>query len=168
MEALIEIILQLFFEIFGEILFTGIAKIIGLFFKKVDTDNLFRKRLKFVSTYVFLGLVITLVATSLIYSTRFLVTISLSYILFQLIVTLLEVVNKDRSGHPLIKFIKVLKKISHYAYPLLLIIFSAIYLENVNALLGIITLSSITLIVWFIIDINRMIRRQRAKHIEFN
>lgn len=167
MEGLFEIVIQLFFEIFGEILFTGIAKLIGLFFKKVDTDNLFRKRLKFVLTYIFLGLVITLVVTSLIYSTKFLVTISLSYILFQLVVTLLEVINKDKSGHPLMQLIKVLKKISHYAYPILLIVFSALYLENTNALLGIVILSSICLIVWFIIDINRMIRRQRAKHIEF-
>lgn len=165
MEVFVELIIRLFFEIFGEIILTGLAKIIGLFFKKVDTDNLFRKRLKFVLTYLFLGLVMTLVVTSLIYSTRFLVTISLSYLLFQLIVTLLEVINKDRSGHPLMMFIKVLKKISHYAYPILLIVFSAVYLDNPNALIVVIIMSSVCLIVWFTIDINRLIRRKKTKRL---
>lgn len=71
----------------------------------------------------------------------------------------LEVINKDKFGYLLMKLIKVLKKISYYVYLILLIVFSVFYFENINVLLGIVIFLSICLIVWFIIDINRMIRR---------
>jgi len=156
MEVLIEVLIQLFGELFGELILTAIAKLIGLFFKKINTDNLLRSRLKFSLTYLFLGLVILLVVVSMINRTGFLLIISLSYMLFQLVITLFQIINKDRNGHFFMKFIRILKSISHYVYPILLIIFSSINLENQNLLISINILSTITIFVWIFIDSYRI------------
>jgi|SRR5690606_9056749 len=163
MEEFIRIVLELFFELFGEAILTLIVKVVSYFFKKVDTDVMLKKRLKFVLTYVFIGLVITLIVFAMINSTRFLVVISLSYLLFQTVLSLIEIINKDRERSVIIKVIKYLKKISHYAYPILLIIFTAIYAPNGSLKTNIIVLSSIGLFVFLIIDIFRIWRYQRKK-----
>ena len=162
MEVLIEVLLQIFFEAFGEIILTALVKMIGLFYIKIDTDNLLRRRLKFVLTYVFIGLITILLMSSLLNS-RFLIVISLSYMIFQIIVTLLQIINQDQKSHPLMKFIYILRKISHYAYPILLIVFSSVYLDNVGLLTSIIIISSLTLVVWFMIDMYRVWKWQRLK-----
>lgn len=168
MEVLIEVLLQIFFEAFGEIILTALVKMIGLFYIKIDTDNLLRRRLKFVLTYVFIGLITILLMSSLLNSTRFLIVISLSYMIFQIIVTLLQIINQDQKSHPLMKFIYILRKISHYAYPILLIVFSSVYLDNVGLLTSIIIISSLTLVVWFMIDMYRVwkwqILKVKSKH----
>lgn len=163
MEVLIELLLQIFFEVFGELILTAFIKIIGLFYIKIDKDKLLRSRLKFVLTYVFIGLITILLVNSLLNSTRFLIVISLSYMLFQIVVTLLQIINQDKKSHPLMKFIYILRKISHYAYPLLLIVFSSVYLDNVGLLSSIIIISSMTLVVWFMIDMYRVWKWQRLK-----
>jgi len=163
MEILVEVLLQLFIEVFGELILTAIAKLIGLFFKKLDTDNLLRRRLKFVLTYVFIGLIIVLITTSLINSTRFLVVISLTYMLFQIVMTLLQIINQDKKSHPLIKVIPIVKKISHYVYPILLIVFSFIFISESNLLGPIIIISSIALMTFIMIDMYRFWKLQKLK-----
>ena len=109
MEAIVEIVIQNFSEVFSELILTAIAKLIGLIFKKIDRNNLLRRRIKFVLTYILLGLLMTLIISSIMYSTRFLVIISLSYMFFQVVVTLLEIINEDKKSHPHIKSIRILK-----------------------------------------------------------
>lgn len=97
----------------------------------------------------------------MIYSKTFLVIISLSYMLFQIIVSLLHIINADRLNDPFMKTIRVLRKLSHYIYPLVLIIFGTIYLDDAVLLEVIIDISSIALVAWTIIDIYRLWRRQK-------
>ncbi|CDR30902.1 Uncharacterised protein [Acholeplasma oculi] len=152
MEVLIEVLIELFGQLFGELILTAIAKLIGLFFRKVNTDHLLRSRIKFILTYLFLGLVIALIISSMLNRTGFLVIISLSYMLFQLFITLLLVLNKDREKHFFMKIVRILRSISHYVYPILLIIFSSLYLENQNLLISINILSTLTIFVWILMD----------------
>ena len=95
----------------------------------------------------------TLIISSIMYSTKFLVIISLSYMFFQVVVTLLEIINEDKKSRPHIKSIRILKSVSHYVYPILSIIFSVLYLENINVLTIFIIISSLTLVTWLRMDI---------------
>jgi len=156
-----EFIIQVFVEIFFELLLTAIVKVIGFVFRKIDTDQLLKRRLKFVLTYIFIGLVFTLITFSMIYSKTFLVIISLSYMLFQIIVSLLHIINADRLNDPFMKTIRILRKLSHYIYPLALIIFGTIFLDDAVLLEVIIDISSIALVTWIVIDIYRLWKRKR-------
>lgn len=167
MEALVELLLQVLFEVFGELILTAITKVIGLFFKSVDRNNLFKRRIKLGFTYTFIGIIMTVIIHSLINSTTFLVVISLSYMLFQIILTLLQIMNKDRIQSPLMVFVSVLKKISHYVYPILMIVFSSIFMDKGNLLTTIITIFTLVLAIWLTIDLYRIWKRKNqvvSKH----
>ncbi|MBN3490144.1 hypothetical protein JV173_01320 [Acholeplasma equirhinis] len=158
MSFILEAIIEIFGELIFQLLVTVISKVVAVVFKKVDTNQMLRRGLKFTFVYVFFGLVIALLVGSMIYSTNFLIVISLSYLVYQAVLSLLQIINKDRPKHPLNITIRIFKTIGHYVYPILLIVFSAIWIQNEDGKSTIIVLSSIAIFVWFMIDMYRLWR----------
>ena len=159
-----EIILELIIEVFGELIITILAEVIGSLVKVIDGDEKLKRRLKFIFTYSILGLTILLITMSLIYSKTFLTTIAISYMLLSLLITLAKRLNEDRFLNKAFNItISVFKRIVNYSYPILLIIFSSIYLENTKALVSIIVLSAFAIISWFSIDMYKIWKYSQLK-----
>lgn len=159
-----EIILELIIEVFGELIITILAEVIGSLVKVIDGDEKLKRRLKFIFTYSILGLTILLITMSLIYSKTFLTTIAISYMLLSLLITLAKRLNEDRFDNRAFAItISVFKRVVSYSYPILLIVFSSIYLENVKVLVAIIILSVVAFILWFSIDMYKIWKYSQLK-----
>ena len=160
MEVLIEILI----EVFGEIILTILAEAIAEFVRTVDKDRKLKRILKYTFIYSVLGLTILLIVTSLIYAKKFLTIIALSYMLSNLLVRLFKRLNEDRLDNKAVSIVlSILRRLFNYAYPVLLIVFSAIYLTDVAAITTIIIFSSIAIILWFSIDMYKIWKRQQNK-----
>lgn len=159
---------ELFFQLFGELLFeafiTFLSKMFEIFFRNVNVDNKFRRNLKFVLTYIFLTLVTILLIISIINSKTIFVVITLSFLLFQIILSAIEIINHHSQKSFLMIIIRTLKTISHYVFPSLLIVCGAIYLVDVGAKVMLIVFSSIALFVFLSIDIFRLVRYSRRSN----
>ena len=128
MEALIEILL----EIFSELIITVIANAIGAFVVAVDADPKMKRILKYIFTYSILILTIVLIAMSLIHSKESLAVIAISYMLLVLLLRTIKRFNDDKMNSKVISIlISIFRRVIHYSYPILLIIFSAVvFLTN--------------------------------------
>ena len=81
-----------------------------------------------------------------------------------LIIRLIKRINVDKLHIKLIDIlISILKRIIHYGNPIVLIVYSSIYLTNTSALVSIIVISSIAIIVWFSIDMYKIWKRRKIK-----
>lgn len=164
MEAIIEIIIQVFGEIIIELFAYLVAFIFESFVVKIDKDDQFKNRIKVGLYYAFIGLMIVLVILSIIYQKTLIVIIALSYILLKLILKMLTVLYRDKSQKdPVQLTIKVFEKILNYVYPFILIIYGAIYLEHIGCKTSLIVFSSLVLLVLCLIDIYRLRRYLRKK-----
>ena len=92
MEFLIEFII----EVFGELILTLIANIIGAFVVAVDGDPKLKRTLKTIFTYSILILTILLIVLSLIHSKKALVIIAISYMLLVLLLRIIKRSNDDK------------------------------------------------------------------------
>ena len=159
-----EVLIEFLIEVFGELILTIIAEAIGAFVRTVDKDRKLKRILKYTFTYSILGLTILLIVTSLIYAKKFLTIIALSYMLSNLLVRLFKRLNEDRLDNKVVSIVlSILRRLFNYAYPVLLIVFSAIYLTDVRAITTIIIFSSIAIILWFSIDMYKIWKRQQNK-----
>ena len=159
-----EIIFEVLFEVLFEIILTLLGKVLEAFAIKVESNSLLRKALKFVFKYTVLTLTIVLITLSLIHRKGFLVIIAVSYMFAILLISMISSLNKD--VWKIKKFyiiIEILRRIVHYAYPILLIVFGAIYLTNSKAKTSIIVISVIGIIAWFSIDMFRIWRKDLYK-----
>lgn len=155
MEALIEILLEVFLELFFECIAAGISKLASWFDKK---DKL-RNKLFYILLYTFYGLCILLFTLSIIYNKSLLVIIVLSYLLVCQIISLLKSINKNHFRKKYIDVILItFKTIIKYAFPIVLIVFGAIYLTHAQAKTWLIVLSCLGILLYFIIDIYRLTR----------
>lgn len=155
-----EFLIELLFEIFGELIITLIGEGIGTLAITIDGDSKLKRRLKMIFTYSILSLTILLIVMSLIYSKTFLTIIATSYMLVILIIRLFRRLNMDNYNNKGINiFLNILRRIVRYGYHIVLMVFSAIYLTNKTALIWIIVLSSISLLIWISIDIFKAWKR---------
>ncbi len=168
-----EILIEALIEVFGEIILTALAEVIGAFARKVEANSLLRKGLKFGLKYTILTLTIILITLSLIYRKGFLVVIAVSYMLAILLITFVVSLNRDIWKNKIVRIIiEIVKRIVHYTYPILLIIFGALYLTNTKAKTSLIIISVVTIIIWFSVDMFRVWRynlnKERKRQKEFN
>lgn len=168
-----EILIEALIELFGEIILTALAEVIGTFARKVEANNLLRKGLKLGLKYSILTLTIILITLSLIYKKGFLVIIAVSYMLAILLITLVVSLNRDIWQNRIVRIIiEIIKRIVHYIYPILLIIFGALYLTNTKAKASLIIICVVAIILWFSVDMFRVWRynlnkeRQRKQELK--
>ena len=84
--------------------------------------------------------------------------------LLSLLITLAKRLNEDRFTSKAFGItISVVKRIVNYSYPIFLIVFSSIYLENTKAIVSIIILSVIAFILWFSIDMYKIWKYEQIK-----
>ena len=57
--------------------------------------------------------------------------------------------------------ISIFRRVIHYSYPILLIIFSALFVKNTTALVTIIISSSVAIILWFSIDMYKLWKKHK-------
>ena len=152
-----ELIFEIIVEVFGEIILTAIAELIGTIVRVIDKDEKKKRIIKYIVTYFILGSTIVLITLSMLYSKTFLATIAISYMLLSLLITLAKRINKDKFNSNIFSIIiNIIKRIINYSYPILLIVFSSIYLDNQKALIAIISLSIITIIILLSIDMYKI------------
>lgn len=152
-----ELIFEIIVEVFGEIILTAIAELIGAIVRVIDKDEKKKRIIKYIVTYFILGSTIVLITLSMMYSKTFLATIAISYMLLSLLITLAKRINKDKFNSNIFSIIiNIIKRIINYSYPILLIVISSIYLDNQKALIAIISLSIITIIILFSIDMYKI------------
>ncbi len=159
-----EIIFEVLFEVLLEIILTLLGKVLEAFAIKVESNSLLRKTLKFGFKYTVLGLTVILITLSLIHRKGFLVIIAVSYMLAILLISMIASLNKDVWKNKRIYIlIEIFRRIVHYTYPILLIVFGSIYLTNSKARNSIIIISVIGIIAWFSIDMFRIWRKDLYK-----
>ena len=152
-----ELIFEIIVEVFGEIILTAIAELIGAIVRVIDKDEKKKRIIKYIVTYFILGSTIVLITLSMMYSKTFLATIAISYMLLSLLITLAKRINKDKFNSNIFSIIiNIIKRIINYSYPILLIVITSIYLDNQKALIAIISLSIITIIILFSIDMYKI------------
>lgn len=160
-----DVLADILFQIFGELLFeafaTVLSKILEIFIRNVNVDKKFRKNVKFCLTYVFLILVTILLVISIFQSKTIFVILTLSFLLFQIILNAIEIIYHQSKKSFLMKTIQALKIISHYIFPTLLIVFGAIYLVDVGAKVTLMVFSSIALVAFLLFDLFRLVRYKR-------
>ena len=162
-----EIILEIIIEVFGEAILTIIAEAIGAFVNVIDQDKRKKKIIKYIITYLILGLTILLITLSLIFSKKVLAIIAISYMLLSLLFTLIKRINKDRFNNKVLSLIiSILKRIVNYSYPVILIVFGVITLDNNKALISIIVLSIIGFIIFLSIDLYKIWKHDKKDIIE--
>ena len=157
-----EFLVELLIELFGEIIITLIGEGIGAFVLAVDSDSKLKRTLKKIFTYSILTFTILLIIMSLVYSKTFLTIIATSYMLSILIILLFKRLNKDNYNNKGVDlFLNILRRIVRYGYPIVLIIFSSIYLTNKSAITWIIVLSALDLVLWLSIDIFKLWKKSK-------
>lgn len=160
-----EMILEIIIEVFGEAILTIIAEAIGTFVNVINQDKRKKKIIKYIITYLILGLTILLITLSLIFSKKVLAIIAISYMLLSLLFTLIKRINKDRFNNKVLSLIiSILKRIVNYSYPIILIVFGVITLDNNKALISIIVLSIIGFIIFLSIDFYKIWKHDKKRY----
>jgi hypothetical protein len=159
-----EFLIELLIEVFGEIILTIFAEGIASLVHVIDGDPKLKRNLKLIFTYSILLLTIFLIVMSLMYSKTFLTIIAISYMLLTLIVVLIKRINKDKIKSKLVDiFISIFKRLIRYGYPIVLIVFSSLYITNAKALVSIIIISVVAIILWFSIDMYKVWSRNNFR-----
>ena len=82
-----------------------------------------------------------------------------------LILRLIKRINIDKFHNKVLDIlVSIFKRIINYGYPIVLIVFSSIYLTKVSALVSIIIISSIAIILWFSIDMYKIWKNKKIKN----
>ena len=159
MEGLIEALI----EVFGEVILEILGSVIGNFVKVIDTDRKVKKAVKYIIAFIFFGASITLLTLSLIYKKSLLVILTVSYMLIMLILHLLKFTNKNIiNNKKMMLAINWIKRIMHYAFPIVLIIFGRLSLESKESRGWLIGCSIAAMVILLCIDIYRLVKYFRS------
>lgn len=157
-----EFIIQMIIEVFGELILTLVAKLFEVIAIEVTLHSKLKNKLKNIFSFLMVFVTTILIILSFIHTKNFLVVIALSYSLLQLSYMIVNLVTKkDKRFLITNKILFVIKKISHYAYPIVLIVFGSIYLTNEAAIIWLNVISSIGLFLVITLDIYRIWRYYR-------
>lgn len=159
MEELVGALLEVLFEAFGEIIINAIASLIGIFAKKVEDDSVLRNRIKYTIAFIIFGLSILLLVMSLIFGKGFLASIVIVYMIVVLVINIFKYINKNIWNNSKAKIaISWVKRVVHYAFPIVLIVTGSIFLTHKDAIIWLDVLSGVALFVYLCIDIYRLSR----------
>ena len=155
MDAIIELVLELFFEFMAEFGFV----LIGKLFNKVETDKKSLKAIKITIYSILAILLISLLVTSLIYKKGIIVVFVLSYLGLLLIAYYLIFLFNEVMVRPIgAKIVRWIVRIIRYPFAISLIILASLYLKDDLAKALMITGSIIGIIIFIFIDAFRIHR----------
>lgn len=155
MEALIELILEIVFELFGEIILEFGSALFAHFSSYFNTNTRAKRILKYSIAGIVFSATLILLILALIYKKTIYVGIVTGYFLLLLVTYILKFINKNICKNT--KFDKTITWINrsiHYAFPVVLIVLASLNINKATPV--IIILSSITLIVYLCINIYRL------------
>lgn len=155
MDALIEILLEFIFEVFGEVIFTAI----GAFFDKAETDRETLKKTKIVIYSILAAGLITLLTISLIYKKGIMSIVVVSYLFLVTLVYYLRFFFKEIVVRPrVIPYIVWPLRILKYVFMASLIVMANIFLTDPTAKGWLIAGAIIGIVIYVCIDIFRIRR----------
>lgn len=153
MEFIFELILEILFECIGAL----ISEIVSDTVHFIDARSKLKKAIKYIVTYSILTLSIILIVLSLIYNKKLFVVIAVSYLCIIVLLNLLNALNRDIFKKKFIYVLsEIIKRIAHYSYPIILIVYASNYLVDKKAKLSVIIISIIAIFVWFSIDMYKV------------
>lgn len=152
--------MEFIFEIVLEIIFELIGALISKYADFLDKNKEARKYSKYIMILVFYAVSILIFVLSIIYKKQFLVNITLIYMLIQTVFNALRFINNNAiRNEKFSRLIKTIKVIFYYSYPILLIVTSSMWIDDVSTKAWIIVFSSLAILIRFIID---MIIREKS------
>lgn len=165
MEELVGALIEIFGELIIEIIAHVIGAIAGSFDYELETNPVFKKRVKYIITYVFYGLAIVLFGLSLFYHKTTMTIIAVSYLMTLSLLNICKFINNNNFDNKSFKLvIVIIRRIVYYTFPILCIIFGAKTLTNESAIIWLCVLSSVALLVYLIVDIRRIVKYYKKKH----
>ena len=158
MDALVEIILELVIEVFGELIFVGIGKL----FTHVGESKKALKRTKIIIYSIIASLLLVLLVFSLIYKKGVIVWLVLSYLIFLLIAYYLMFIFNTVLARPRCStVIRWIVRALRYVFMISLIIAANLTIQDHDARILLIFGSSIGIIVYIFIDAFRIYQYDR-------
>ncbi|MCM1197135.1 MAG: hypothetical protein NC310_08745, partial [Roseburia sp.] len=154
MEALMEIIIEVLFEFFGEIILEIGSALFANFSSYLNSNTKAKKILKYSIAGVIFSATFTLLILALCYKKIIYVGIVIGYFLMLLLTYILKFISKNIWKNN--KFDMIITWINrgiHYIFPIILIIFASININKATPV--IISLSCITLVIYICINIYR-------------
>ncbi len=155
MDALVEFILEILFEVLAE--FGGI--LIGKLFNRVETDKKALKAWKIVIYSIITALIMTLLIVSLIYKKGVIVIAALSYLGLLLIAYYLIFIFREvmvrKTGEIIVRWIM---RFARYAFSITLIVLAFLYLTDEVAQILMLSGSALAIVIFIFIDVFRIHR----------
>ncbi len=162
MDAIIEIVFEIVFEVFGEFLFVLIGKI----FEKAGMDKRYLRKTKIIIYSILALVLLSLLILSLINKKGAIIALILSYLALIVVGYYLLFIFKTVTINPKASnIIRWIIRILRYPFVISLIVLSCIYLNDSSKIL-MITGSAISIIIFVFIDAFRIYRYNNKIKIE--
>lgn len=165
MEVLFEVLIEIIIEVFGELILNIISVLIGGLAHKLDRDYVSRRKLKIGIGIVFFCLTITLLIYSL-FTKKSLYTFTV--LIYMLIITMFSAVKFINDAVIKNKVVSNIiiwsKRITHLVFPMVIIVFSFIWMDvNKSSTIWIMSISTVVLFIYICIYIFRIWRYNKNK-----
>lgn len=161
MEALIEILI----EIFGEIFLEGLVYFIGWILSKIVYDEKRKRIVKYGISFSIFACSIALLIYALITKKTLYVQIVLTYFLVLFLIYIVNFINRNMLNQSKLELIcRWIQRIIHYSFPIVLIVVACLYPSNATT--AIITFSVIGILIYFCILIYRIFYKKPYRRAE--
>lgn len=165
MEALLELIIEIVIEVFGELILNVLSVVVGGLAHRLDKDHVSRKKIKISLGIIFFGLTITLLLYS-IFSKKNIYTFTvLVYMLLITIFSAVKFINDAIFNNKIINGLVIWnKRIIHIVFPMVVIVFSFIFMDvSKPSTIWIMVLSTIVLFIYICVYIFMFWRYKKNK-----
>lgn len=164
-----EVLIEGLIEVFGEIFLEIIAALIGTFFDYLNENSKVKRIVKSTVAFIFYGGAIVLLTLSFIHHKKILLSLAIGYFIVTTIIYLLKFTNRNKwKSKKTNDVIKIIQHVLHYVFPVSLIVVGAITLNSTSAKVWLIISSSLAIIIRFCIDVYKLDRRSTRKSIYEN
>ena len=155
MEALFELLIELFIEVFGQIILEALSAGVANFFSYIHTNTKAKKILKTVIAGFIFSATLVLLILALCFKKSLYVEIVIGYFIVLFITYVLKYISRNVwKNHRFEQSVLWINRSIHYAFPIVLIVFAAIYPNKATPIL--ISLSSVALAIYFSINMYRL------------
>ena len=155
MEALFELLLEIFIEVFGQIIFEALSGVFANFASYIQANTKAKKILKYSIAVIIFTATLVLLILALCFKKTLYVELVISYFIALLVTYILKFISKNVWKNR--KFEKTVTWVNrgiHYTFPVILIIFASIYVNKATPV--IIGISIFVLVIYFFIYIYRV------------
>lgn len=159
MEILIELLVELFGELFFQLIFTVFAKLFSKLFKVYESNSKEKRIIKYVLVYSFFTLVLGLLVYSIVINEGLLVKLIIGYFIALILISYIEYSNSNILNNRFKKLLFYLRTVLHYVFSFA-VLFITIFNDTSKFKELIISLSIVSIVVIFTIDMFRLRKRR--------